>query len=75
MCRDADGQVQIRKAEASRAPRDWIEAELGGANMGDARLTARLLQMTGLFYDQPTANIPQASGSAMAAKACLPVSG
>ncbi len=37
--------------------------------MGDARLTARLLQMTGRFYDQPTANIPQASGSAMAAKA------
>jgi hypothetical protein len=37
--------------------------------MGDARLTARLLQMTGMFYDKPTANIPQACGSAMAAKA------
>lgn len=37
--------------------------------MGDARLTARLLQITGTFYDKPTANIPQASGSAMAAKA------
>jgi predicted signal transduction protein with EAL and GGDEF domain len=35
--------------------------------MGDARLTARLLQMTGLSYDQPTANIPQASGAAKAA--------
>lgn len=69
LCREADGRVQIRKAETSRAPRDWIEAELGGANMGDRRLTARLLQMTGLFYDLPTANIPQASGSAMAAKA------
>jgi hypothetical protein len=30
---------------------------------------ARLLQITGTFYAQPTANIPQACGSAMAAKA------
>jgi hypothetical protein len=37
--------------------------------MGDARLTARLLEMTGMFYAKPTANIPQACGSAMAAKA------
>ena len=69
LCREADGQVQIRTVQPARPPRDWIEAELGGANMGDARLTARLLQMTGLFYDKPTANIPQASGSTMAAKA------
>ncbi|MGH2371929.1 MAG: IS4 family transposase, partial [bacterium] len=69
LCREADGQTQIRTVRPARAPRDWIEAELGGANMGDARLTTRLLQMTGLFYDKPTANIPQASGSAMAAKA------
>jgi hypothetical protein len=37
--------------------------------MGDARLTARLLEMTGMFYAKPTANIPQACASAMAAKA------
>lgn len=37
--------------------------------MGDARLTARLLEMTGMFYAKPTANIPQACGSVMAAKA------
>jgi len=69
LCRAADGQVRVASAPLPRAPRDWIEAELGGANMGDARLTARLLQMTGMFYDKPTANIPQACGSAMAAKA------
>lgn len=69
LCREADGQVRVASASLPRAPRDWIEAELGGANMGDARLTARLLQMTGMFYDKPTANIPQACGSAMAAKA------
>ena len=69
LCRETDGEVRVRAARLTRAPRDWIEAELGGANMGDARLTARLLQMTGMFYDKPTANIPQACASAMAAKA------
>jgi hypothetical protein len=37
--------------------------------MGDARLTARLLEITGKFYEKPTANIPQACGSVHAAKA------
>jgi Druantia protein DruA/Transposase DNA-binding/Transposase Tn5 dimerisation domain len=69
LCREPDGQVRRRAPRITRAPRDWIEAELGGANMGDARLTARLLEMTGMFYAKPTANIPQACGSAMAAKA------
>lgn len=69
LCREADGQVRARAPRLARAPRDWIEAELGGANMGDARLTARLLEMTGMFYAKPTANIPQACGSTMAAKA------
>jgi len=69
VCREADGQVRARTVRLERAPRDWIEAELGGANMGDARLTARLLEMTGMFYAKPTANIPQACGSAKAAKA------
>lgn len=69
VCREADGQVRVTPAPLPRAPRDWIEAELGEANMGDARLTARLLHMTGMFYDKPTANIPQACGSVMAAKA------
>jgi Domain of unknown function (DUF4338)/Transposase DNA-binding/Transposase Tn5 dimerisation domain len=69
LCREADGQVRVVKAAASAAPRDWIEAELGGADMGDTRLTARLLQITGQFYEKPTANIPQACGSVHAAKA------
>ncbi|MEO6066298.1 MAG: IS4 family transposase, partial [Lysobacterales bacterium] len=69
LCREADGQARTRSPRITRAPRDWIEAELAGANMGDARLTARLLEMTGMFYAKPTANIPQACGSAKAAKA------
>lgn len=69
LCRHTDGSVRVRRAAQPPPPRDWIEAELGGANMGDRRLTARLLEMTGMFYAKPTANIPQACGSAMAAKA------
>lgn len=69
LCRAPDGTVVIRDRLDRRPPRDWIEAELGGAALGDARLTARLLEMTGRFYDQPTANIPQACGSAAEAKA------
>ena len=69
LCRHADGTIQVKFAAESRRPKDWIETELGGANLGDARLTARLLQMTGMFYGKPVANIPQACGSAKAAKA------
>ncbi len=68
LCRQADGTVQIRR-KTQRPPKDWIEAELGETNLGDARLTARLLRITGMFYAQPTANIPQACGSAAPAKA------
>jgi len=69
LCRGADGKVQIRKTEEPHPPRDWIEAELGGTKLGDNRLTARLLEMTGAFYAKPTANIPEACGSARAVKA------
>ncbi|MFM8495332.1 MAG: IS4 family transposase [Planctomycetia bacterium] len=69
LCRTRDGTVVIRDRLDRRPPRNWIEAELGDADLGDARLTARLLEMTGRFYDKPTANIPQACGSAAEAKA------
>jgi hypothetical protein len=69
LCQEADGQIRVRQAVLPPEPRNWIEAELGGADMGDARLTARLLQITGKFYEKPTANIPQACGSVQAAKA------
>jgi len=69
LCREADGTVKVRRETQTPALRDWIEAELGESKLGDARLTARLLQMTGMFYAKPTANIPQACGSVAAAKA------
>ncbi|MBI4772199.1 MAG: IS4 family transposase, partial [Chloroflexi bacterium] len=67
LCRRPDGTVWVCPAAERPPPKDWVEAELGGANLGDRRLTARLLQITGQFYAKPTANIPQASGSATAA--------
>jgi len=69
LCRGADGAVCMRPAAPVRAPQDWIENELGGAQLGDRRLTARLLQMTGMFYAKPTAHLPQACGSSGATKA------
>lgn len=66
----ASGQAPVVLAEKQKLPpRDWIEEELGRAELGDRRLTARLLQMTGQFYEQPLANIPQSCGSTKAAKA------
>ena len=69
LCRDANGTVQVRQEPTPAPPRDWVEEELSEVELGDRRLTARLLRMTGMFYAKPTANIPQACGSAMAAKA------
>ena len=69
LCRGVDGHVHVRQPATPAEARDWIEAELGRAKLGDARLTARLLQMTGMFYDNPVANIPQACGSGKATKA------
>jgi hypothetical protein len=66
LCRQRNGQVQVR-TQVKAAPKDWIEAELGGANLGDRRLTARLLQITGQFFSKPLANIPEACGSLTAA--------
>ena len=65
-----DGKTQIRTpALPADEPRGWIEEEFGQADLGDRRLSARLLQLTGQFYEQPTASIPQACGSASGATA------
>jgi len=46
--------------------RDWAEQELGGASLGDRRLSQRLLAMARAFYAKPQANVPQACGRAAA---------
>ena len=39
--------------------RDWIEQELGGVSLGDARLDRRLIETATRMADQPTATNPQ----------------
>jgi hypothetical protein len=40
--------------------RDWAEEELGEAEIGDRRLSKRLVNIAQAFYARPQANIPQA---------------
>ncbi len=58
-----------RAIPPSGLPSGWVRREFGGAKLGDHRLSERLLHLAGAFYAQPQANIPQACGSAAAAKA------
>ena len=50
-------------------PAGWVHREFGGAQLGDARLSQRLLDLGAAFFARPQANIPQACGSTAAAKA------
>ncbi len=43
-----------------RNPTDWAEEEFGGAALGDARRSARLIELARTFYAHPTLSIPQA---------------
>jgi hypothetical protein len=47
----------------------WVRREFGGARLGDRRLEDRLFDLAGAFFAKPQANIPQACGTAAAAKA------
>ncbi len=69
LCSTAGSPCSMSAPESQALPRDWIEEEFGRAELGDRRLTARLLKMTGQFFEQPQANIPQSSGSKKEAKA------
>ncbi len=69
LCSAAGSPCSMNAPESQALPRDWIEEEFGRAELGDRRLTARLLKMTGQFFEQPQANIPQSSGSKKEAKA------
>ena len=49
-------------AHADGAAEGWATAEFGGADLGDARLTARVVRLATLVGAQPTASLPQACG-------------
>ena len=54
---------------SARAEADWAQQELGRAQLGDARLQARLISLLRDFYAQPRAQIPQACGTRAKTKA------
>jgi hypothetical protein len=58
-----------RARAPSGTPAGWVHREFGGAKLGDARLSERLLALAASFFARPQANIPQACGSTAAAKA------
>ncbi len=47
----------------------WAEVEFGDADLGDARRTARLVQLATAFGAQPSASLPEASADAAMLKA------
>jgi len=51
--------IRCRLREAGMA-QDWADEELGEAEIGDRRLSKRLVSIAQAFYARPQANIPQA---------------
>ncbi|HYN81745.1 MAG TPA: IS4 family transposase [Gemmatimonadaceae bacterium] len=47
-------------AQASTDEEDWAQAEFGAAELGDARRTARLVQLARQLAERPEASLPQA---------------
>jgi hypothetical protein len=56
-------------AEKPRRGVDWAEEELGGAELGDRRLSRRLVSIVRDFYARPRGSVPQASQSRAKTKA------
>lgn len=69
LCSLPDGRMVVRAEKPSDDGMDWTEEEFGGADLGDQRLTARLMQLGDVFYAKPLANVPQACGDYSGAKA------
>ena len=58
-----------RRLSTSAQPRitaDWAEQELGGIDVGDSRLRARLLTLARDFFANPLAAVPEACDGAIA---------
>jgi len=57
------------KPKEIKLARDWAEEEFGRADLGDARLTERLVDIVRDFYARPQASVPQACQSRAKTKA------
>jgi len=69
LCCD-EGRVEVHSASTGkRDATDWAEEEFGDADLGDQRLTKRLVQIVRDFCARPQASIPQACQSRAKTKA------
>jgi hypothetical protein len=64
----ADAELAAPAAK-SRGGADWVEEELGDAELGDRRLSRRLVSIVRDFYACPQGSVPQASRSRARTKA------
>jgi hypothetical protein len=58
-CEESTGKV-ADESEPRKEVEDWSEDEFGRADLGDRRLTKRLVSIVSDFYARPQASIPQA---------------
>ena len=57
----ADCRRRLCGGELAAAPEDWAELEFASAELGDARLVRRLVEVGRDFFARPQASIPEAS--------------
>jgi hypothetical protein len=69
LCCESISPVVKSEPKQSKEAEDWAEEELGGADLGDKRLTDRLVSLVRDFYARPQASIPQACQSRAKTKA------
>ena len=67
-CEPIHGVVSSEPKERKEVE-DWADEEFGAADLGDKRLTDRLVSLVRDFYARPQASIPQACQSRSKAKA------
>ncbi len=64
LCREPKRPLSLESVV--EAPADWAEEELGGVELYDERLSARLQALARDFFAQPGALVPQACGGSKA---------
>jgi hypothetical protein len=66
---DWQERLCIEPVRVADADADWAETEWGDVDLGDKRLTRRLVEYGRHRFARPTANLPQGCGSRSATKA------
>jgi hypothetical protein len=69
LCCEPTISVVPSEPKESKAVEDWPEQEFGDADLGDKRLTNRLVSLARDFYARPQASVPQACQSRAKTKA------